>query len=288
MPAAVRPKLRRALAALLPVVLGAIGAVAPVAPAAALTRGASPPAARADRRATERYLTVQHEFDREILANRTASDAASVVYAGRVSAECPGVLAGAPDFAKLLEGPARPTHAQLSQFEQYGELRLELFENMLTSWFSSDRDAAHAAAAALRPLRWSKPAITRMVSEERAGLEGLVPATLRDLCAHMRSWVASGYRTLPPGVGESEALDSPTSPSEGAHRTRGASPEELLVLTEGPKQRALARRNARLKTRIRSTLAPFRAAVAKLEGSLGIKHAASGTVKAAGAAHAQA
>ncbi len=272
MPAAAKPKLRRAHVILL-LILSAIGAMAPVASATARTHTGSRPVARADRRATERYLTAQYHFDREILANRSASNAASTAYAGRVSAECPGVLAGAPDFAALFESATKPTHEQLSQFQQYEQLNAELISNLFDAWFSVNREAARTTAEALRPVHWSKAAITRLVKEELVQLEELVPTGLPDICAHMRAWVASGYRTLPPGVAESDALGATSSASAAASKAAGPSLDKLLARTEGPRQRTLFKRIERLKNRFAAALEPVGATLQRLDPELGIRRA---------------
>jgi hypothetical protein len=273
MRAVLRPKLRLALAVSLLLALGAVGAMAPLAPAAVRSRPGSPAAKRADRRATERYLEAQYAFARAILANRARADAASSAYAARVGGECPGVMAGAPDFAALFESKTKPTPARLSEFHQYVRLTGELIGDVFDEWFSVDREAAHVAAEALRPLRWSKARITRMVRQDRVELEALVPASLSDICAQLRAWVASGYRTLPPGVAESEALDGTSSTPSTSSEAEGPSLEKLLARTEGPKQRALSKRIQRLKNRFAAALEPVGATLQQLNLKLGIKPA---------------
>ncbi len=165
-------------------------------------RGGSRPSSHAasaspsDRAPTEAYLTAVYDYAQTSLANAPATRGAIESWAGRVGAECPGVLKGAPPQAPSGTPSARRAGESEREDEQLGELESELGRAGDLTDEQADRQALLAFAAATRTLRWSNPAVMRYVSAEDASLETDLAQPVPDVCADMQAWVASGYRTL--------------------------------------------------------------------------------------------
>jgi hypothetical protein len=195
-------------------VLLALGGVA--APASASARVSPENAA-----ATHAYLVATVSYEEAELASLQQEIAAREAVAAGISGECPGVLTGAPPHEETLGfgliGPtsqpvpsARAQGERNRQSRQLGDLKLELSFALAYSHTQADREATLALIRALTPLRWSNPRITLLVHVTvELTEEGLdVPAL--PVCADMKAWVASGYKTLSPASKElasrSEAL----------------------------------------------------------------------------------
>jgi hypothetical protein len=54
--------------------------------------------------------------------------------------------------------------------------------------------------AKVKHLRWSNPRITRAVQHEARSLHEMATLRQPDLCSDVRSWAASGFTVIPPGV----------------------------------------------------------------------------------------
>lgn len=160
----------------------------------------------ADIAATHAYLQAAYTYEQAVVANAGASKAAFESTASTIGAECPGVLANAPPqrFA-LFAGPQSPRTARAigeanRRERQLNELEDELDEAPQLAFQQPNRQAAATFASALAPLSWSNPKITKLVQQSAAGLKQLTALALPAVCADMRAWVASDYRTLSPAT----------------------------------------------------------------------------------------
>ena len=166
---------------LLGAALSACCAAAP-APAVALV-------SRSDAAATHAYLEAVLAERREMKATGNAQLEAITALAGRISAECPAVLAGAPPHVKG---------------EQVNASTREIEDEVVTASFNAAEHVVHPVFARfahnVARLRWSNGKLTRLLRSlaKEASVQSAIPAP--DLCADLRYWVASGYTKVSPGT----------------------------------------------------------------------------------------
>jgi hypothetical protein len=162
-----------------------------------------------DRAATRAYLMAQYAYEKVLVANEGASRTAVEAFVSRLDGECPGVLAGAPlDTLEALSGsspgsspPSARKMGELSrESRQRNELHRELSTALSHALLEPDLQAALAQTSTVASLRWRDPNLTLLehaIAAERAWeLRSAPPA----VCADMKVWVASGYRTLSPAT----------------------------------------------------------------------------------------
>lgn len=97
----------------------------------------------------------------------------------KFAAECPDVAAGSPQNAS----------------EQ--KLSYEVAGALWAIGYRADANIVHAFIKAVSPLRWGNPALTRRAHEFITGLREMIALSVPDLCGDVRSWIASGYQTVP-------------------------------------------------------------------------------------------
>jgi hypothetical protein len=97
----------------------------------------------------------------------------------KFAAECPDVGAGSPQ----------------SEAEQ--NLSYEVAGALWATAYHTDSKFVQEFITAASPLRWSNPAIGRRTHKFIRGLREMTSLQVPDLCADIRSWTASGYRTIP-------------------------------------------------------------------------------------------
>jgi hypothetical protein len=240
---------------------------------------ASAPASSADRAATHAYLQAGYEFTRAVVHNGPQAIAAVHALSGTLVVECPGVLAAAPQDEEAVlggshqigspplsargRGEAQRRRHQLSTLEQ------ELNAAFLAAAFQPDRQAIAAFKAASTRLHWSDPRVAAAVGAGADLLSALFEPRVSGVCADMRSWVASGYRTLSTATREYEAQQEESLSL--ASRSSGASANALLKRYEGPAERALIRRTRALARREIAGFGDSFSAAAKVGVKLGIK-----------------
>lgn len=126
------------------------------------------------------------------------------------------MLGGAPHetLSKLLESsPHSQTPRQKGesnrQLRQLSDLQGELGLALGLALIGPDRQASLAYVRAVRSLRWSNNAVTLLERESAVELESELQTAPPQVCADMKAWVASGYRTLSPAtkalIGQREA-----------------------------------------------------------------------------------
>jgi hypothetical protein len=100
-------------------------------------------------------------------------------YANHVSAECPAVAAGSP----------QNHDSEQLDFEVAGALTV-------TGYHVAAAPIA-VFARAVKRLHWSNGRLTHAVRTFATKLQGLSTLAVPNLCGDLRTWVASGYATLP-------------------------------------------------------------------------------------------
>jgi hypothetical protein len=206
-----------------------------------------------DIRATHRYLQLDFRLIQTIAAGLPASLAAADQVATAFNSECPNVLAGAPTGSQL------------------GQLGTEEVEVIGYTLIKPSDPAAVRFAQAISHLRWSNTRVTALVHALAA--QDLAEANLAipNLCADMKTWVASGYRTIPPDASRflktaegSPEIQEPNGGSVGLVEAV----EHRLSYYRGAADRTLARHIAQLKSKLTSSLTTdlFAAATALHDG----------------------
>jgi hypothetical protein len=97
----------------------------------------------------------------------------------KFAAECPHVAAGSPQNSS----------------EQ--KLSYEVVAALFATGYHTDAKIADRFIASVSALRWSNPAITRRLHVFIRGLREMLALKVPNLCADVRSWIASGYQTVP-------------------------------------------------------------------------------------------
>lgn len=97
----------------------------------------------------------------------------------KFASECPHVGAGSP------------------QSESEQKLSYEVAGALWATAYHADAKIAQKFIAVVSPLRWSNPSITRRAHKFITGLREMIALKVPDLCGDVRSWTASGYKTIP-------------------------------------------------------------------------------------------
>jgi hypothetical protein len=194
----------------------------------------------ADRAATRSYLVADYEYAGALVANAHASIAAVDTFTQGLTAECRGVLSGAPSDESH-EDPASRSARQQGEDErseqQFSTIDSQVGDELFANIYSPDRTAMATFDARVSQLRWSDPRIATLVRSE-AGLEAAGEAGAGpQLCADMRFWAASGYRTLSPASRAFEAEQEAR-----LHNVAAGTVQTLLAPYLSSSDRALLRR----------------------------------------------
>lgn len=191
--------------------------VLPTLAATAILGATSAPAlaGQGDAAATRAYIQADYALVHTAKVNLKTSEAALQKLRRRIAAECPQVAAGSP---------------QDTDSEQ---LSNELVGAMTVVAIQPDKGAVAAFAGTVQRLHWSNAALTRKVHSYAARLRTLSLLPAPDVCADVKAWVASGYKTLPAGA---VRFDSRYYKVEVAV---GEVPARLLAPSEQPAERAV-------------------------------------------------
>jgi hypothetical protein len=158
-------------------ILVALLAVA-VTPAQALA-GKQHVAAPADLTATRAYVAADYALVHTARVNLKTGEAALESLRATLSAECPQAAAASPEN------------------EAAEHLSNEVVGAMGTVFIRSDTQAVASFAEAVSQLQWSNAQLTRKVDVYAAKLKAIAALATPDVCGDVRTWAASGYRTLP-------------------------------------------------------------------------------------------
>jgi hypothetical protein len=189
--------------------LGFVGALLWAPPALGYT--AAPASARApvtseNAAATYAYLIAINSFEETELANLPQSLAATEAASAQISGECPGSLTNAPPAEQKLglglesvtQPSARAEGERRRQSRQRSDLQVELSLALTNSRTEPDHEAAETLLRALTPLKWSNPSVTFLVHVTVEDIQGELEIPTPAVCTDMKTWVASGYKTLSP------------------------------------------------------------------------------------------
>jgi len=145
--------------------------------ALALAGAAQAPAS--DGSATSAYLRANYALVAAGHAHLRASISGYKSVLARVRRDCPRGGEGSPQD---------PESTKLSN---------EVIGAMVLSAGAPDRPAVKAYINAVKGLRWSRGSITKAVKTYASNLSKLYGLAVPDLCADVKGWRASGYKTLP-------------------------------------------------------------------------------------------
>jgi hypothetical protein len=233
------------------------------------------PAPSADTAATDALLTADYAYEQAALADVQESRAALEGLASRIGSECPGVLKGAPPERSPGVSFARGVGESMREDEQLSELEGELGDAVDLTLEQSDRQALLAFVSATHALRWSNPTITQLVGMEDVELEEEVALPIPDVCADMKAWVSSGYKTLSVPTKELRAKREEADEKLRVSSTKPLS--SLLAPYEGPAEKALIAKTKRLGNERRTVLIGLDNVFKQLGATLGIAHASEPT-----------
>jgi hypothetical protein len=217
----------RALVALAAVATASLAfAGSAIAPSSAVADAAIAPSSTladaANVTATQTYLQANYTLMRYFTSHIPAARAELAGVLAGVQRECPNAAAGSPEDADS---------EQLSN---------EVIGTMVTTVAQHNVAPIRAAIRAVAPLSWSNGALTRSVRAESAKGKVLSSLAVPDLCADVKSWVASDFQTLPAST---VSFDRQFMPAWVAP---GFLPAALSAY-ETPEERTLARRTAQLE-----------------------------------------
>jgi hypothetical protein len=136
-------------------------------------------ASREDISSTHTALTAAYTNLRAIVDTWPSEEASFHELDLKFAAECPDVAAGSPQNAS----------------EQ--KLSYEVAGALWAVGYRADANIVRAFIKAVNPLRWTHAALTRRAQAFIRGLREMIALTVPDLCGDVRSWIASGYRTVP-------------------------------------------------------------------------------------------
>ncbi len=139
-----------------------------------LAMGESPNAA-----ATQKYIQANYALVQAGASKLGAARAALRAVRSQIEGECPRAAA---------ESPQNPESTELSN---------EIIGAMVTNAYRTDVPAGQSFVRAASGLRWSNRRLTSTIHSYVSRLKVLIGLAPPNVCADIRSWVASGYRTLP-------------------------------------------------------------------------------------------
>ncbi len=209
--------------------------------------------------ATRAYLRAGYAYERSLKREAPVGEAVLEASASRIAGECPSALTYAP------------------RDEAFGGIDGEIYATLVNAyWLGTPtlRAATLRFVGEIAHLRWSNRRLTRLVhaedAEERADTTIVPP----DVCADINAWKESSYATLPPDamrflarMSRIEALSFVGFTEE----SREAIIRRLLRRFEGAKERAEAKRLARLAASVDARAAAVKASARKkLATALGV------------------
>jgi hypothetical protein len=193
-----------------------------VATLAILCAGPATAQASSDAASTAAYLQANYALDSYAASHIRAAEATLSGVLRGIRRECPQAAA---------ESPENTDSEQLSN---------EVIGAMVTTVVQHNLPVASRFIKAVAPLRWSSAKLTHAIHSYVANVKVLETLTVPHVCADVKSWVASDYRTLPASTVSFDARFMP------AWVAPGDLPGSLTAY-ETPAERALARRSAQLE-----------------------------------------
>lgn len=170
---------------LVALLVGTVSLAASAVSAAAAIRGRGDAAAASrDRASTQSLIRIMSRYYATVTQLLAQSDRAGKAFIAHVSQACPSAL-----------GPAGLSPDQLPVANA---LNLEAgFDQYITEFDVPFRAANLAAAKALKPLRWSSGATTRLIQKVPANLAYAARERPTDACYDINGAKASGFKQVP-------------------------------------------------------------------------------------------
>jgi hypothetical protein len=154
--------------------------------------GPSPAAlASGDATATSQYLAANYTLVRTARSYLRRAEAAPLKVLAQVTRECPRAAAGSP------------------QDPQSTELSDEVIGAMVIAAYHLDVPGLRRFVSQTSRLHWSSKSATSAVRGYAAKLKALAGLAPPNLCADVRAWAASGYKTLPASTLRFDAIFLP-------------------------------------------------------------------------------
>jgi hypothetical protein len=209
--------------------------------------------------ATRAYLRAGDAFERSVKQEAPADEAAVAATASRIAGECPSALTYAP------------------RDQAFGEIGEEIDATLSNAfWLGTPtlRAATLRFVREIAHLRWSNRRLTRLVHAEAAEERAETTLVPPQVCADILAWQKSSYATLPPDsmrfrahMGRIEVLSFVGFTEE----SREAIIRRLLRRSEGARERAQAKRLARLAASVDAKATAAKASARKkLATALGV------------------
>jgi hypothetical protein len=153
-----------------------------------------------DAAATRTFLEAADVWLQSSTANVPASAASMQAFVQKVGAECPDVFRNAPTYEQLLRSrdhlKGRQRRVLEHEVQQSKELVEELAASLEAASREPDRSATASFVATVTPLHWSESKVTRSVRSQIAQTQAETEGPPPSICADIKSWVESGYKTL--------------------------------------------------------------------------------------------
>jgi hypothetical protein len=184
-------------------------AATPIAVLALLLAAPAAVASQQDIAATHAYVNANFALSRVGVARIGTAQSRIEALNHKLGGECPLVGKGTPE-------------TEASQPMSY-----EVAAALWSVAYGTNAAPIRAFADKVKPLRWSNRRITRLAESYATSLLSMAALPLPDLCADVRAWTASGFRTIPANVAQldrhAEAIElNPVPSTQLAPYERGA------------------------------------------------------------------
>jgi hypothetical protein len=197
---------------------------------AVLALGVTPAAAVATRQdvaSTHAYIVANYAFVRASEAKVAGTQKRILGLDRQLGRECANAGAGS------------------SQSEEEQKLSYEVVGALWSISYGGDGSAIHTFARAVEPLRWSSERLTRIAQHYTKTLLELASLPMPAICANVRAWSASGFRTVPAAT---IAFDRHAESLEGR-----SIPPRLLAPYEQPADRGALASTTRIERKLEGT-----------------------------------
>ena len=203
--------------------LGRLGIVMGVFAVGLMPAASGASAASRDEASTHAYLVAGYTVLHAVVGTWSHLETDLRKLNGRFHAECPKVGLGGP------------------QSEEEQRLAYEVAGALWATAYHTDAGIVRKFVKAVRPLRWSDPAVNRSARRFVTGLREMTELSVPDLCGDVRAWIAGGFNAVSPTT---ERYDKHVEAIEVKQV-----PRRLLIKYVQPSDRALLDRVERLNTR---------------------------------------
>ena len=192
---------------------------------ALLASAASALGGSGDVAATEKYIRANYALVQAGRAKLGAAAAALAAVKHQIARDCPRAAA---------ESPQNEDSTQLSN---------EIIGAMVLNAYRTGEPAGQRFISAVKGLRWSNRRLTNTIQAYASKLKVLKALAPPDVCADVRAWVASNYKTLP---ATTVGFDQQFMPNWVAIGELPA----LLAPYERPSQKSILRRTHQLEVQL--------------------------------------